>query len=102
MPGPLPDPNALRRDRKDDKATWTLLPAFRAGSAPLWPLARPTKRELDQWAREWTRPQAVMWERDGQAEEVAVYVRTLLRCESRISEAALLNLLVRQQEALGI
>lgn len=37
--GPPPDPNALRRDRADDKAGWTLLPAMgREGDTPEWPL----------------------------------------------------------------
>lgn len=37
--GPPPDPNALRRDRKEDKAGWTILPAEgRTGPLPEWPL----------------------------------------------------------------
>lgn len=37
--GPPPDPNALRRERPEDKAGWTLLPASgRSGDVPLWPL----------------------------------------------------------------
>jgi hypothetical protein len=36
--GPPPDPNALRRDRKDD-AAWIILPAAgRQGDPPEWPL----------------------------------------------------------------
>ena len=36
--GPPPDPNALRRDRPGDKASWTTLPAEgRAGKPPAWP-----------------------------------------------------------------
>lgn len=38
--GPPPDPNALRRDRKQDVAGWTTLPSEgRRGAAPKWPLA---------------------------------------------------------------
>lgn len=37
--GPPPDPNALRRDRKDDKDGWTTLPSEgRKGRTPRWPL----------------------------------------------------------------
>jgi len=37
--GPAPDPNALRRDRAEDKAGWTILPADgRQGDPPDWPL----------------------------------------------------------------
>lgn len=45
--GPPPDPNALRRDRPSDQATWTTLPAEgRTGEPPEWPL-------LDVQPREW-------------------------------------------------
>ena len=102
LPGPAPDPNALRRDRKDDQGSWTTLPAEgRIGAPPDWPLTRPTKRELAQWQREWARPQAVMWERDGQQEEVALYVRTLIASEAA-PDPKLLPILLRQQEALGL
>ena len=101
MPGPAPDPNALRRDKKSDQGTWTMLPAAgRQGEPPDWPLERPTKRELAQWAKEWAKPQAVMWEH--QEDEVAVYVRTLIRSESRDADVRLLPIVIRQQEALGL
>ena len=102
MPGPAPDPTALRRERPSDKATWTTLPDRRDGDPPKFPLARPTAHELSQWAREWARPQAVMWERDGQQEEVAVYVRTLVRCEDRDVGPGVLSALLRLQESLGL
>lgn len=103
MPGPAPDPNALRRDRKDDKGSWTTLPTEgRQGTPPRWPLPNVNKAELKQWAREWTRPQAVMWERDHQEEEVAVYVRTLLRSDGYITDPSLLNALMRMQNNLGL
>ena len=62
--GPAPDPNALRRDRPSDQSEWTNLPAAgRDGPPPSWPLADVIGNELEVWAREWARPQAVMWER---------------------------------------
>ena len=62
--GPPPDPNALRRDRPSDAAGWVILPADgRPGDPPEWPLLWQTQREYDLWKREWSRPQAVMWER---------------------------------------
>lgn len=96
--GPPPDPNALRRDRKEDKQGWTLLPAGgRAGAAPAWPLAALTyepssddaalhatefqERELEIWAKIWATPQAVVWERLGWLLEVALYVRLLAAAE---------------------
>lgn len=69
--GPAPDPDAIRRDRPSDQATWTALPDRRDGSLPAWPLPDQTPREAVLWVREWQRPQAVMWERNGQQVEVA-------------------------------
>lgn len=98
--GPPPDPNALRRDR--DASEWTRIPSARTGPAPTWPLARATKRELALWDREWARPQAVMWEAYGMANQVAIYVRTLKAAEQPSASAALRNLLARQEDSLGI
>ena len=79
--GPAPDPNALRRDR--DGESWVTLPAEgRSGAAPKWPLAGKSKREAELWAQEWKRPQAVIWEANGQEIEVALYVRSLIAAES--------------------
>lgn len=100
--GPAPDPDALRRDRKDD-ASWLTLPlAGRSGPVPKWPLSAASKRELELWKSEWQRPQAVMWERNGQEVEVAMYVRTLVAAESDKAPVAARVLVVRQQEVLGI
>lgn len=101
--GPAPDPNALRRDRPSDQAGWTLLPAAgRDGDPPEWPLSRATKRELDVWASEWRRPQAVVWERDGLTREVAKYVRRSVQDEKPRSSVALGLLVMRQMDSLGI
>jgi len=99
--GPAPDPNALRRER--DAGDWHRLPAAgRTEPAPAWPLTQATKRENAHWIREWTRPQAVMWERMGLAVEVAMYVRTLARAEQPDSPVSLGTLVRQQQEALGL
>lgn len=99
--GPPPDPNALRRDR--DGKDWTHLPsAGRTAPAPDWPLTRPTRRERDLWKVEWQRPQALIWEVNGQAIEVALYIRALADAERSQASAALRTLVARHQEALGI
>jgi len=94
--GPAPDPNALRRDRKDD-AGWTILPAEgRKGKAPVFPLVEPSKRELVLWSRLWKLPQALLWEKNQQELAVAFHVRTM--CEAERADAlANLRTLVRQQ-----
>lgn len=99
--GPPPDPNALRRER--DKAEWAHLPAAgREADPPAFPLTRPTARERDLWAEEWRRPQAFMWEANGQARQVAMYVRTLAEAEKPRASTQLRNLVKQQEEILGI
>lgn len=98
--GPPPDPNALRRRRKDD-AEWRSLPADgRVGDPPTWPLSRPTARELTVWRRQWTRPQAVVWEERHQEEEVALYVRALVAAEKSKASTASRSLVLRMMDSL--
>ena len=100
--GPAPDPNALRRDRKSD-GEWVTLPAGgRVGSAPDWPLELQSTRERDVWVREWSRPQALMWERNRQEHEVAMYVRCLVQAEELDAPVALRTLVRQMQEGLGL
>lgn len=99
--GPAPDPAALRRDR--DGAGWVSLPAAgRSDPAPDWPLSEASVREAELWAREWRRPQALMWERNGQELEVALYVRCLADAEKADASVAVRTLVRQQQEALGL
>jgi hypothetical protein len=100
--GPPPDPNALRRERDKDGDWLTLPPEGRKGSAPAWPLDEQDERESVLWEHEWTRPQAVMWERYGQEIEVAMYVRTLVAAEQKEAATNVRNLIRQQQEALGL
>ena len=101
--GPAPDPNALRRDRPSDKATWTRLPAAgREGETPPWPLSRATRRELEVWAAEWRRPQAVMWEANGQQLIVALFVRAVRFAENASSTSADRVSVIRYLDDLGI
>lgn len=79
--GPAPDPNALRRDRKTD-ATWTVLPASgRTETAPPWPLVGQSEREAEMWDIYWSKPQAMVWERDSLVEYVALFVRQFIEAE---------------------
>lgn len=100
--GPPPDPTALRRERGTD-SPWTHLPAAgRQGEPPTWPLSRQVAREKVLWAREWRRPQAVMWQANGQDIEVALYVRAVVAAEKPGASAPARSLVVRMQEALGL
>jgi hypothetical protein len=61
-----------------------------------------SKREGVLWCREWRRPQAVVWEWNGQEIEVAMYVRTLVAAEKPGAAHNMRNLVRQQQETLGI
>jgi len=100
--GPAPEPDAIRRDRPGDQAAWVTLPTKREGPVPPWPLSDPTPREVELWARQWARPQAVMWELNGQQEEVAHHVRSLIDAERHGASVASRVLVMRQQETLGL
>lgn len=93
--GPAPDPNALRRDRKNDVG-WTLLPSSYDGDVPDWPLAGGSDRELALWETFWRKPQAVLWTLNGQVYEVAMHVRTFAEAEQPKASTQL-RILVRQQ-----
>src|SRR5690349_14301040 len=82
--GPAPDPNSAR----SEAAGWTLIPVGGRGKpAPDWPLTEPTARERVMWERFWAKPQAVIWERDGQLEYVAIFVRQLIEAEAEKASA---------------
>lgn len=99
--GPAPDPNALRRER--DAGEWTVLPAEgREGATPEWPLFDQTIRESELWDRLWRSPQALMWERYGQALEVALYVRRFSEAEALESKVTLSTLVRQMADSLGL
>ncbi|MCX4886052.1 hypothetical protein [Streptomyces sp. NBC_00847] len=99
--GPAPDPDALRRDR--DSGEWTILPAEgRQGATPDWPLTEQTDREDELWERLWAMPQALMWERYGQALEVALYVRRLAEAEKPEAFVGLSTLVRQMSDSLGL
>jgi len=102
-PGPAPDPNAARRNRPGDQATWTTLPAEgRAGQAPPFPLLDETVREHDLWRDLWRLPQAVMWERLGQELEVALFVRKLAEAEQPRASVELQKVVRQYLGSLGL
>jgi hypothetical protein len=100
--GPPADAEALRRDR--EAGDWIALDAAPVTEPPpTWPLSKPFRaREKTLWAREWARPQAVMWRRLGLEEEVAAYVRTVVRFEGPESRTGDGTLMRQLAEDLGI
>jgi len=98
--GPPPDPEALRRDRKNE-GEWLVLSADgRTGKTPEWPLAEASPGELNLWYELWFKPQAIEWERLGQERLVARYVRTSIQAEALEAPAALGTLVLRMEHEL--
>ena len=101
--GPPPDPQALRRNRPDDAATWVTLPAEgRLGDTPEFP-GSPTDDELELWAELWTMPQAIEWDRLRLHREVALYCRSYVHAMTTADVKATDRTLVRQlADSLGL
>lgn len=100
--GPAPDPNALRRDRKDD-AAWVTLPVEGfTGDVPEFPLDGALAAELELWSMLWRKPQAVMWARLGLEFEVAAYVRAFLESVESKASAGLKTAVLRMAAEIGL
>jgi hypothetical protein len=100
--GPAPDPNALRRDRKDD-AEWITLPreGF-AGDIPAFPLSDALGAETDLWTVLWRKPQGFMWSKLGLEYEVAAYVRAFLESVQAEASAGLKTAVLRMAAEIGL
>lgn len=86
-----------------DDGVWLTLPhAGRGGNPPAWPLSAASKRERDVWRKLWKLPEAVGWERAGNALQVALFVRTLVRVEQADSPVGLISQVRIQQAELGL
>jgi hypothetical protein len=99
--GRTADPNALRRDRAGDSATWLTLenPDM---PTPEFPLEDLTQREAVIWARLWSKPQASQWHILGLEDEVALYARYLAEAEKADASSAVRTLVKQHQELLGL
>lgn len=96
--GPAPDPMSVRQTEE-----WVELPAGgRPGDAPEWPLSDASGRELVVWGRLWSKPQAVMWDAEGQHDVVALYVRRFCEAEERGSATNLSTLVRQMADSLGL
>jgi len=93
-----------RSDRRGFKLT--ALPAEGYdGPAPAFPLSEPTERELEVWSDLWRTPQACAWSMASESwriRTVALYVRTVVRCEAPDAGAALLSQLHRFADQIGM
>jgi hypothetical protein len=100
--GPPADPNALRRDRKDDK-DWVTLPAEGfTGDVPAFPLSEALEAESELWASLWVKPQAFMWAQLGLEMQVATYVRNFLKATAHDAAVGWMAPVLRQEAELGL
>lgn len=104
MPGMGPPPkHPSQRRRTNASLALTPLPAEgRSGTAPEWPLPRPTAAERIVWEQLWATPQAVAWERLGWTRSVARYCRGLVEAEKKDASAALLSEVRQMEDRLGL
>ena len=101
-PGPVQDPMAIRHGKDGAKGWIHLAAEGRQGDPPTWPLIRPTVRELVLWDQEWRRPQAIVWDNNGQQLEVALYVRAVRIAENPKASSGDRTLVKQLQEILGL
>lgn len=100
-----PAPTSTDRSHKGSAQAegWTTLPTEgRDGPEPAFPLADPSRRELEIWGRLWETPQATMWEQLHQDFEVACYVRLLVSAEKPRSSAIIWSQVKQFAESLGL
>lgn len=102
--GPTADPNSIRSARRG--YSLTALPAEGYdGPAPTFPLPSPSDRELEVWDSLWRTPQACAWSMPSESWRtpvVAMYARTLVRCEDPEAPASLLAQLHRFADQIGM
>lgn len=97
--GPAPDPNSYRSQNRD----WVMLPAAGfVGDVPGWPFEPDNQFELDMWSSLWRKPQAVMWDRLGLADQVAAYVRAYVESVAVEASSSLKTAVLRMETELGI
>lgn len=101
--GPLPDPTALRRERKEDQAGWVTLPAERTGPLPDWPLPGPASpAEMEHWVKLWKTPQSTVWEREGVEDDVALYTRSFVAAAQPGAPVGLIKEVRLMRDDLGL
>lgn len=101
--GPKPDEKSGRSDARG--YSLTALPARYDGPVPDFPLANATAREHELWLEKWRGPHGAAWSQPSEAWrawDVALWVRTAVRCEEPDAPAALLANLHRLGDRAGL
>ena len=101
--GPQADEGSERSERRG--YSLTSLPARYDGEIPEFPLAQATAREVELWEEKWRGPHGAAWSQPSEAWrhwDVALWVRTAVRCEDPEAPAALLSNLHRLGDRAGL
>ena len=101
--GPAADPDSGRSDRRGFKLT--ALPASYGGPVPEFPLDGATDREVALWDEKWRGPHGAAWSQSSESWrvwDVALWVRTAVRCEDPDANAALISNLHRLGDRVGL
>lgn len=101
--GPVPDPSSGRSDRREYKLT--ALPSSYDGPVPSFPLEGATEREVELWEQKWRGPHGAAWSQPSESWrvwDVALWVRTAVRCEAADANAALISNLHRLGDRIGL
>lgn len=101
--GPAKSEDSARSDRVG--YSLTALPASYAGEIPDFPMAGATAREIELWTEKWRGPHGAAWSQPSERWrwwDVAIWVRTAVRCEDPEASASLLNGLPRLGDRAGL
>lgn len=100
--GPPPDPKSGRSERRGIQ--FNALPSEGyAGEAPDFPLPGCTFDEKSLWLWAWKQPQAAAWAKERwRWPNVALWVRTFIRCAGEDAKAADVNSLHRLADEVGM
>lgn len=101
--GPQASEDSGRSDRRG--YSLTALPARYEGPIPDFPLSGATDREIELWNEKWSGPHGAAWSLPSERWrhwDVAMWVRTAVRCEAPDANAALLSNLHRLGDRAGL
>ena len=101
--GPSKSEDSGRSDRIG--YSLTALPAAYAGEIPDFPLGDASRREVELWNEKWRGPHGAAWSQPSERWrwwDVAIWVRTAVRCEDPEASATLLNGLPRLGDRAGL
>lgn len=101
--GPQPEEGSRTSERRG--YSLTALPSSYDGPIPEFPLDAATTREVELWTEKWRGPHGAAWSQPSETWrhwDVAIWVRTAVRCEAADAPASLLANLHRLGDRAGL